>query len=110
MKEAIASSACVNASLDYYGGIVTQVPSAQLHLPLEDQAHTLLYFHSKPLTGSQLARSIPETEAFALIDTVLRVPNLTLRTSEFCLFVDHANLIYMFDPKGRDQSTTPHMR
>ncbi|OQR81193.1 hypothetical protein ACHHYP_16666 [Achlya hypogyna] len=43
-----------------------------------------------------------------MLDTVMRVPHLTQRATEFCLFVNHANMIYLVDPKGRDPSLPRH--
>ncbi|EQC37007.1 hypothetical protein SDRG_05824 [Saprolegnia diclina VS20] len=75
----------VDVSLDFIGGIIAQVLHDLLELPVDQEDHTPLFFHSKAL-----------------------VLHLTLRTPEFCLLVDHANFIYLFDPKSQALSLPRH--
>jgi hypothetical protein len=67
-----------DASDSFYSGIITQVPEHHLDLPVHDQQHQPLAFTSGRFRGSQERWTIPEKEAFAVIETVTKHSYLLL--------------------------------
>jgi RNase H-like domain found in reverse transcriptase len=59
-----------DASDAFYSGMITQVPENHLDLPVYDQQHQTLAFTSGRFRGSQERWTIPEKEAFVVIETV----------------------------------------
>ncbi|KAH9137013.1 hypothetical protein AeRB84_018060 [Aphanomyces euteiches] len=87
-----------DASLRFWGAIVTQVPMNQLSLSIDSQDHEPLAFLSGPFRGSQMAWSIIEKEAFSIVETCKRMDFLLLRPNGFKLYTDHRNLTFLYDP------------
>jgi RNase H-like domain found in reverse transcriptase len=67
-----------DASDAFYSGMITQVPEHHLDLPVHGQQHQPLAFTSGRFRGSQERWTIPEKEAFAVIETVTKHSYLLL--------------------------------
>jgi hypothetical protein len=67
-----------DASDAFYSGIITQVPKHHLDLNVHDQQHQPLAFTSGRFKGSRERWTIPEKEAFAVIETVTKHSYLLL--------------------------------
>ena len=85
-----------DASEDFWGAIVTQIPKEDVAKPIDEQAHELLAFVSHCFKGSQLRWAIIEKEAYAIVATCVRLDYLLLRQGGFYLFTDHRNLQFIF--------------
>ena len=94
-----------DASNHSWGAILTQIPEEDLHLDVQDQRHTPLQFLGGKFTGSKANWSIVEKEAFALVESCLRLDNYLLRPKPCRIFTDHRNLLYILDPNWRPTST-----
>jgi hypothetical protein len=90
-----------DASDHSWGAVLTQVPLEDLNLPVADQDHTPLQFLGGKFTKNKLNWSVCEKEAYAIVESCLRLEYLLLRPSGFKIFTDHRNLLYIFDPKYR---------
>jgi RNase H-like domain found in reverse transcriptase len=97
-----------DASDAFYSGIITQVPEHHLDLPVHDQNHQPLAFTSGRFRGSQERWTIPEKEAFAVIETVTKHSYLLLASEQFSILSDHFNLKYMYAPLSLDPSLARH--
>jgi RNase H-like domain found in reverse transcriptase len=66
-----AKRVCVftDASDAFYSGMITQVPGHHFDLAVQEQQHQPLAFISGRFQGSQERWTIPEKEAFAVIET-----------------------------------------
>jgi hypothetical protein len=85
-----------DASENFWGAIVTQIPKEDEGKPFEKQAHQVLAMLSHAFKGSQLRWAIVEKEAYALVTTCVRLDYLLLREGGFLLFTDHRNLQFIF--------------
>jgi RNase H-like domain found in reverse transcriptase len=97
-----------DASDAFYSGMITQVPEHHLDLPVHDQQHQPLAFTSGRFRGSQERWTIPEKEAFAVIETVTKHSYLLLAAEQFSILSDHFNLKYMYAPLSLDPSLARH--
>ncbi len=66
-----------------------------------------LSFLSGSFTGSSFNWSIVEKEAFAVVESMVRLDHFTA-SGEVSFFTDHANLTYIFDPYGNNPSIGRH--
>jgi RNase H-like domain found in reverse transcriptase/Integrase zinc binding domain/Chromo (CHRromatin Organisation MOdifier) domain len=89
-----------DASETNWGAILTQVPPSDLDLPFEEQRHEPLAFLSGSFKKAASRWSVLEKEAFALIESVLRLDYLLVRPNGFMLFTDARNLTFMYDPSS----------
>jgi RNase H-like domain found in reverse transcriptase len=74
-----------DASDAFYSGMITQVPEHHLDLAVQDQQHQPLAFTSGRFRGSQERWTIPEMEAFAVIETVTKHSYLLLASDQFSI-------------------------
>jgi hypothetical protein len=84
------------ASDAFYSDIITQVTENHLDLPVHDQQHQPLAFTSGRFRGSQERWTVPEKEAFAVIETVTKNSYLLLAAEQLTILSDHFNLKYMY--------------
>ncbi|ETV71271.1 hypothetical protein H257_13409 [Aphanomyces astaci] len=89
-----------DASDLFWGAVATEVPPANLDLPLEDQRHQPLAFISGSFSGASARWPIVEKEAYAVVESCKRLDYLVVRPGGFRLFTDHRNLVYIFNPSG----------
>jgi hypothetical protein len=97
-----------DASDEFYSGMITPVPEHHLDLPVNDQQHQPLAFTSGRFRGSQERWTIPEKEAFAVIETVTKHSYLLLASEQFSILSDHFNLKYMYAPLSLAPSLARH--
>jgi hypothetical protein len=77
---------------------ITQIPIEYLEKHIDEQRLCTLAFISGRFVRSAYNWSVPEIEAFAIVEAMTRVWYLTLvRTVH--LHTDHRNLVYIFDPR-----------
>jgi RNase H-like domain found in reverse transcriptase/Reverse transcriptase (RNA-dependent DNA polymerase) len=87
-----------DASETHWSGVVTQIQFSELAGPVLEQAHEPLGFVSGAFQGSQQRWPIVEKEAFAILETCLRLEHMLRRPGGFKLYTDHNNLKYIFSP------------
>ena len=90
-----------DASETHWASITTQVPKSESNLELEEQQHEALSFLSGSFTGSAFNWSVVEKEAFAVVESMSKLKHLTA-SHEVLPFTDHANLVYIFDPRRQN--------
>ena len=96
-----------DASETHWSAILTQVHKDQRRKEIEDQEHEPLCFLSGAFTGSSANWSMPEKEGFAVVEGMCRLDYLVLGRN-VSVYTDHANLVYMYDPYGRDPGISHH--
>jgi RNase H-like domain found in reverse transcriptase len=97
-----------DASNEFWSAIATQVPPEDLDCPRSDQHHEPLAFLSGSFTGSMRRWAIIEKEAYAIVISCERLDWLLQRPDGFSLYTDHQNLLYVFNPYGRNPSVAAH--
>ncbi|KAH9128004.1 hypothetical protein LEN26_009174 [Aphanomyces euteiches] len=97
-----------DASNDFWGSIVTQIPSEDADLPIAQQRHCPLAFLSGRFVDAASRWPIPDKEAFAIVESCKRLEYLLLRPGGFVIYTDHRNLTYMFNPMATDSSMQRH--
>ena len=90
-----------DSSDTHWGSVLTQVPKSQLSMEIEEQVHEPLSFLSGSFSSHSKNWSIVEKEAFAVVESMIRLEYLT-SMKEVYVFTDHSNLLYIFDPYGRN--------
>lgn len=98
---------CTDASETHWSGVLTQVRKSERQLPLCEQRHEPLGFVSGSFKKALLAWSTVEKEAFAVVESMIRFEYL-IGGKEISLYTDHANLIYIYDPYGRNPGIAKH--
>ncbi|KAF0707151.1 hypothetical protein AaE_013747 [Aphanomyces astaci] len=87
---------CTDASHEFHGAVLTQVPTGQAQLPVGEQDHRPLAFVSGAFDKTQLRWSVTEKEAYAIIYAVKRLDYLLHRARGFTILTDHRNLAFIF--------------
>jgi hypothetical protein len=88
--------------------MITHVPEHHLDIPFHDQQHQPRALTSGRCRGSQERGTIPEKEAFAVIETVTKHSYLLLAAENFSILSDHFNLKCMYAPLSLDPSLARH--
>lgn len=96
-----------DASESHWAAIFTQVPQSDKRKSLNDQKHEPLAFLSGAFTGSCAQWSVPEKEGFAVVEAMTKMDFLTYGR-EVTIFTDHANLVYIYDPFGKNPGIARH--
>lgn len=96
-----------DASETHWGSVLTQVEESQLSLDVEEQNHKPLSFLSGSFKNSSERWSIVEKEAFSVVESMTKLDHFTA-LGEVSLYTDHANLVYIFDPYGRNPGISKH--
>ncbi|KAJ8558819.1 hypothetical protein ON010_g8630 [Phytophthora cinnamomi] len=91
-----------DASAEFWGSVVTQIPSEDAGKSLEEQRHAPLAFLSGKFVGASSRWPTVEKEAYAIIESCKRLEYLLLRPEGFTIFTDHRNLLYIFNPEVFD--------
>ena len=86
-----------DASSLAWGALITQVPVSDMSKPVEQRSHKPVSFLSGVFRGAALNWSIVDKECFALVATLQKFRHLLLAVL-FYVFVDHRNLVYLFNP------------
>lgn len=97
-----------DASEQFLGAVLTQIPKADLDLPVEEQKHEPLAFSSGAFKGPQLRWSVPEKEGFAIVQAVTSLDYILLRFEVFHILTDHRNLQYIYNPRSIDHALARH--
>jgi RNase H-like domain found in reverse transcriptase/Integrase zinc binding domain len=105
-----AKHVCIytDASDNFYSGMIAQIPEHHLDLAVQEKQHQPLAFISGRFRGSQERWTIPEKEAFDVIETVTKHSYLLLASYQFSILSDHFNLKYMYAPLSLDPSLARH--
>lgn len=90
-----------DASNTHWGAVLTKVPNAQRREELERQHHEPLCFLSGAFKGASANWSVSEKEGFAIVESMCRLDYLIFGHT-VSIYTDHANLVYMYDPFGRN--------
>ena len=90
-----------DASEYAWGAILTQIPEEDLVRPVHLQRHEPLNFLGGYFKASSFNWSILEKEAYALVESCVRLEYLLIRDKGFKIFADHKNLLFLFDPSYR---------
>ena len=64
-------------------------------------------FLSSAFKGSSKNWSVPEKEGFAIVEAISRVDYLVMRR-EVSIYTDHANIVQLYDPYGRNPGIFRH--
>jgi transposase InsO family protein len=85
-----------DASHSHWAGVVSQVDPSERVKGILDQSHQPLAFVSGSFSGASLRWPTIEKEAFAILETCIRVEHILKRPSGFQLYTDHNNLRYLY--------------
>lgn len=96
-----------DASETHWAAVLTQIPNADTKKKIEDQLHEPLCFLSGAFKDSSINWSVPEKEGFAIIEAMTKLDYL-VSGSVVWIYTDHANLVYMYDPLGKNPGMPRH--
>ena len=96
-----------DASDTHWSAILTQVPKSQRNKKIDEQQHEPMCFLSGAFKGSSKNWSVPEKEGFAIVEAMCRVDYLVMGR-EVSIYTDHANLVQLYDPYGRNPGIPRH--
>ncbi|GMF24236.1 unnamed protein product [Phytophthora fragariaefolia] len=91
-----------DASQDYWGAAVTQLPAGEAQRPLAKQDHRPLAFLSGRFVGAARRWWTIEKAACAIVEATRRLEYLLLRPRGFRQYTDHRDLVYIFNPYPTD--------
>ena len=89
-----------DASDNYWGSFLTQVPTAKLEdgIEVEKMSHESVGFLSGTFPGSQQRWGTVDKEGFAIVSTFRRLEYLLWGGVR--IYTDHRNLAYIFEPEA----------
>ena len=96
-----------DASESHWAAILTQVPSDQRKRDIEEQEHEPLCFLSGSFRNASSNWSVPEKEGFAIVESMTRLDHIVMGR-QVNIFTDHANLVYLYDPHGKNPGMPRH--
>lgn len=82
------------SSGDFSYFIMTQLDSDALSKPISEKQHKTLDLHSKAFAGASTRWSVPQKDAYGLIDAADRFNYLSLCDRPFRIFTDHISLLF----------------
>ena len=94
-----------DASFEGCSIIVTQVDPAELHKPVLDQRHEIVFVTSHRWTEPQSRWHVSSLEAYPIIFALQRLDWLFLGR-HLKIYMDHRNLAYIFNPEQTTPKTT----
>lgn len=97
-----------DASQDGWGSVLFQVESYDEKKEISEQKCEPLYFLSGSFSGASHRWSIPEKEAFAIVESVERLDFILIRTKAFYIMTDHRNLEFIFASNSHLKTATRH--
>ena len=98
-----------DASNTHWGAVLTQIPPEDKDKDVDKQRHEPLSFLSGTFSGSSRDWSTPEKEAFAIVESLLRLDYYLLNPDGFLLFTDHKNLTFIYNPLSVNGSIAKHV-
>lgn len=97
-----------DASDTHWGSVLTQIPREDLKLrPIENQDHQPIAFLSGKFSGPSERWSTPEKEGYAVVQSMCQLDYVT-SCRHVNVFTDHRNLVYLYDPMGRNPGVPRH--
>ena len=78
-----------------------------MSLEIKKQDHKPLAFLSGSFTGASATWSLVEKEALSIVESMTKLDYIT-SAREIVLYTDHANLLHIFDPYGRNPGIARH--
>lgn len=81
-----------------WGAVLFQVETLETDKAIGEQNLEPLSMISGNFKGAQLNWSVPEKEAYAIVEATDRLRQLLIRPQGFVIFTDHKNLIFTYDP------------
>ncbi|KAE8990088.1 hypothetical protein PF010_g6788 [Phytophthora fragariae] len=99
-----ASPICLysEVSTEFWGSVVTQIPSEDAGKPLEEQRHAPLAFLSGKFVGMSSRWPTVEKEDYAIIESCKQLEYLLLRPEGFTIVTNHMNSLNIFNPEVFD--------
>ena len=101
-----------DASMTHWAGVLTQVDPAEIAknvLPPQQWKHAPVAFVSGSFKGASSRWSTPEKECYAIVASVTRLAHILAACSEFSLFTDHKNILYMLSPVRFNANVARHI-
>lgn len=106
-KEIHITSLLTDASNRQWAATLTPVPAPDAREPVQHQCHEPFSFLSHAFRGASPNWSAPEKEGFAIVEAMSRPGYLVCGRAVY-IFTDHPNLVYIFDPYGRNTGIPGH--
>jgi hypothetical protein len=97
-----------DASDDGWGSVLFQIHQYDEAKDIQEQNPEPLYFLSGRFTDAKHRWSIPEKEAFAIVESVERLDFMLIRAKPFHIMTDHRNLVYIFASNTHLKQATRH--
>ena len=97
-----------DASNDGWGSVLFQIKDYDAKKSIEEQNPEPLYFLSGSFTDAKHRWSIPEKEAYAIVESVERLDFMLIRAKPFYIMTDHRNLTFMFASNTHLKLATRH--
>ena len=98
-----------DASDQYWASVLTQIPPEDVQLEPQEQRHQPLAFHSGCFVRAGANWTTPEKEAFAIVESCIRLQHYLTRPNSFLLFTDHKNLTFIYNPYSSTGSMARHV-
>ena len=96
-----------DASDTHWAAVLTTVLTEDRSLNLEKQRHGPLCFLSEAFSGSSANWSVPEKEGYAIVEAMCCLDYLVIGR-EVPIFTEHATLLYLYDPYGKNTGIRKH--
>lgn len=97
-----------DASLDGWAAALFQIKLYKPEVSIITQDLEPLYFLSGNFEGAKHRWSIPEKEAFAIVESVERLDYMLIRIKPFYILTDHRNHKFIFDSNTHLKQATRH--
>lgn len=96
-----------DASDTHWAAVLTQVPQLKDQKHITEQAREPLAFLSGSFNGASSNWSIADKEGYAIVESMNRLDYITVNRITH-VYTDHANLLYIYDPVGRNPGIAKH--
>ena len=97
-----------DASQEGWGSVLFQIEHYDPSKEISSQKCEPLYFLSGSFSGASHRWSIPEKEAFAIVESVERLDFILIRPKAFFIMTDHRNLEFIFASNTHLKAATRH--
>lgn len=100
-----------DASELHWSGVLTQVTTNEFYSGDKpgNWNHYPIAFVSGSFRGSSMRWTMPEKESYAIVSSVIRLSHILVVCSEFSIFTDHKNLLYMLSPTRFSSNVARHV-
>ena len=96
-----------DASDTHWAATSTQVGTQDRQKHINEQSHEPLCFLSGDFSGSSTNWFVPEKEGYAVVEAMSKLDYIVMGR-EVNIFTEHANLVYLYDPYGRNPGVSRH--